>query len=323
MRERGGAEVETKRSTVIVGAVTLALVVALFGFILWLSNYATGGRREYDLFFNQSVAGLSVGSTVSFSGVPVGQVERIALMPETPEFIRVRISVGEDVPVLEGTTAVLQASGFTGVSVIQLQGAIRDAPPISEPGPFGVPVIPTRTSGFGQILETAPEVVERASVLVARLNEVLSDENRENFARLLDNLDTASTEVAKEAPKLGATLDEAQKTLRSAAVAADRVAALSDETGRLVSQDGRAALAELRAAATATSAAATRLDRVLAAAEPGVATLATDTVPELNRLLAELRAAATSLEALADRAATDPQSFLAGTPRPDYEPGKP
>lgn len=314
---------ETERSTVIVGAVTLALVVALFAFILWLSNYSTGGQRQYDLFFRQSVAGLSVGSTVSFSGVPVGQVERIALMPESPEFIRVRISVGEDVPVLEGTTAVLQASGFTGVSVIQLQGAIRGAPPITQPGPFGVPVIPTRPSGFGQILETAPEVVERASVLVARLNEVLSDENRENFARILENLDRTSTEVAKEAPRLGATLEEARNSLRSAGLAAERVAALSDETAKLVSADGQAALAELRDAARATNAAAARLDRVLAAAEPGVATLASDTVPELNRLLAELRGTAASLDALADRAAGDPQSFLAGRPLPDYQPKGP
>lgn len=314
---------ETERSTVIVGAVTLALVVALFAFILWLSNYSTGGQRQYDLFFRQSVAGLSVGSTVSFSGVPVGQVERIALMPESPEFIRVRISVGEDVPVLEGTTAVLQASGFTGVSVIQLQGAIRGAPPITQPGPFGVPVIPTRPSGFGQILETAPEVVERASVLVARLNEVLSDENRENFARILENLDRTSTEVAKEAPRLGATLEEARNSLRSAGLAAERVAALSDEAAKLVSADGQAALAELRDAARATNAAAARLDRVLAAAEPGVATLASDTVPELNRLLAELRGTAASLEALADRAAGDPQSFLAGRPLPDYQPKGP
>ncbi|MFN7173988.1 MAG: MlaD family protein [Thermaurantiacus tibetensis] len=314
---------ETERSTVIVGAVTLALVVALFAFILWLSNYSTGGQRQYDLFFRQSVAGLSVGSTVSFSGVPVGQVERIALMPESPEFIRVRISVGEDVPVLEGTTAVLQASGFTGVSVIQLQGAIRGAPPITQPGPFGVPVIPTRPSGFGQILETAPEVVERASVLVARLNEVLSDENRENFARILENLDRTSTEVAKEAPRLGATLEEARNSLRSAGLAAERVAALSDATAKLVSADGQAALAELRNAARATNAAAARLDRVLAAAEPGVATLASDTVPELNRLLAELRGTAASLDALADRAAGDPQSFLAGRPLPDYQPKGP
>ena len=55
------------------------------------------------IFFNQSVAGLTVGSGVTFSGVPVGQVRAIALMPETPQFIRVRIELQPDTPVLEGT----------------------------------------------------------------------------------------------------------------------------------------------------------------------------------------------------------------------------
>jgi phospholipid/cholesterol/gamma-HCH transport system substrate-binding protein len=311
---------ETKRSSIIVGAVTLALVVALFAFILWLSRFQTGGREEYDMFFQQSVSGLSVGSTVSFSGVPVGQVERIALMPESPEFVRVRISVSPDVPILEGTTATLQASGFTGVSVIQLDGAMGGAAPITEPGPFGVPVIPTRPSGFGQILETAPEVVERASVLIARLNEVLSDENRANFARILESVDKTAMEVSREAPKLGQTLNEAQTTLKAATAAADRVAKLAETGDALLGQDGRAAIAELSATAKATRAAAERLDRLLAAAEPGVETVATDTIPELNRLLAELRSAATSLDTLADKAATDPASLLSARPLPDYQP---
>jgi phospholipid/cholesterol/gamma-HCH transport system substrate-binding protein len=311
---------ETKRSSIIVGAVTLALVAALFAFILWLSRFQTGGREEYDMFFKQSVAGLSVGSSVSFSGVPVGQVERIALMPESPEFVRVRISVSPDVPILEGTTATLQASGFTGVSVIQLEGAMRGAAPITQPGPYGVPVIPTRASGFGQILETAPEVVERASVLIARLNEVLSDDNRANFARILESVDMTASEVSRQSPKLGATLDEAQATLRSATAAADRVAKLAETGDALLGQDGKAAIAELGAAAKSTQAAADRLDRLLATAEPGIETVTTDTIPELNRLLAELRSAATSLDTLADKAATDPASLLSGRSLPDYQP---
>jgi phospholipid/cholesterol/gamma-HCH transport system substrate-binding protein len=311
---------ETKRSSIIVGAVTLALVVALFAFILWLSRFQTGGREEYDMFFKQSVAGLSVGSTVSFSGVPVGQVERIALMPESPEFVRVRISVSPDVPILEGTTATLQASGFTGVSVVQLEGAMRGAAAITQPGPYGVPVIPTRPSGFGQILETAPEVVERASILIARLNEVLSDENRANFARILESVDMTASEVSREAPKLGQTLSEAQATLKAATAAAERVGKLAETGDALLGQDGKAAVAELTAAAAATRAAAERLDTLLAAAEPGIETVTTDTIPELNRLLAELRSAATSLDTLADKAATDPVSLLSGRPLPDYEP---
>lgn len=309
---------ETRKSSIIVGAITIALTVAMFAFILWLSNFQTGNRRQFDMFFDQSVAGLSVGSSVSFSGVPVGQVERIALMPETPEFVRVRISVSPEVPILEGTVASLQASGFTGVTVIQLQGATRGAPPITEPGPYGAPVIPTRTSGFGAILENAPEVVERASILLARLNEVLSDENRATFARILTNVDKASEVVADQGPRVEGILKEAEESLKAAGKAADRVAALSDDTSRLLSEDGKAALAELRTAAQSTSAAAQRLDAVLAAAEPGVATLSSDTIPELNRLLAELRSAATSLESLADKAATDPQSLLTGQRLPDY-----
>lgn len=311
---------ETRKSSIIVGAITIALTVALFAFILWLSNFQTGNRRQFDMFFDQSVAGLAVGSSVSFSGVPVGQVERIALMPETPEFVRVRISVSPEVPVLEGTVASLQASGFTGVTVIQLQGATRGAPPITQPGPYGAPVIPTRTSGFGAILENAPEVVERASILLARLNEVLSDENRENFARILSNVDTASGVVADQAPRVEAILKETEATLKSASRAAERVAILSDDTNRLISEDGKAALAELRTAARSTNAAAERLDAVLKAAEPGMATLSSDTVPELNRLLGELRSAAISLEGLADQATTDPQALISGRRLPDYQP---
>lgn len=314
---------ETRRPAIIVGAVTVALVVALFGFILWLSNYSARDRREYDMFFSQSVGGLSVGSTVSFSGVPVGQVERIALMPDAPEFVRVRISVGQDVPILEGTTGAIQASGFTGAAIIQLQGAMRGASPISAPGPYGVPVIPTRTSGFSQILETAPEVVERASVLLARLNEVLSDENRKNFSEILENVDRASTAIANESPRIGQVLAEAEAALKSANVAATRVAALSDDTNRLLAQDGQSALADLRAAARSTDAAAKRLDAVLAAAQPGVETLSADTIPELNRLLAELRAAAVNLDLLVDQAASSSSGLLAPRQLPDYEPTQP
>lgn len=303
-----------------VGAVTLALTVALFAFILWLSNWTGGSRREFDLFFNQSVAGLSVGSTVSFAGVPVGQVERIALMPDDPSFVRVRISVQPDVPILEGTVASLQASGFTGVSVIQLQGATRGAPPITQPGPFGVPVIPTRTSGFGAILENAPEVVERASILLARLNEVLSDENRRNFARILANVDRASGVIAAEAPRVRAVLAETEGSVRAVGQAAARVQSLSDTADRLLSTEGRAAVAELAASARAAGAAARRLEGVLAAAEPAARSLAQDTLPELNRLLLDLQGAAAGLEALSGQVTQDPASLLSGPRLPDYRP---
>jgi phospholipid/cholesterol/gamma-HCH transport system substrate-binding protein len=58
-------------------------------------------------------------------------VEDIDLWEKDPEFVRVRIKINRKVPILQGTTASLQGS-FTGVTTIQLQGAVKGAPPIEE-----------------------------------------------------------------------------------------------------------------------------------------------------------------------------------------------
>ena len=73
---------ETRSNHILVGGVVLALVVALVGFIIWLSQVSGESRKEYDVFFNQAVDGLAKGSAVTFSGVPVGQIESINLEPQ-------------------------------------------------------------------------------------------------------------------------------------------------------------------------------------------------------------------------------------------------
>src|SRR3546814_1893963 len=87
---------------------------------------------EYDIVFKQSVNGLAKGSSVNYSGVPSGQVEKIELWRRDPSFVKVRISVKEGTPVLQGTTATIAGVGFTGVSEIVLDGAVKGAPPRSE-----------------------------------------------------------------------------------------------------------------------------------------------------------------------------------------------
>jgi phospholipid/cholesterol/gamma-HCH transport system substrate-binding protein len=130
---------ETRSNHILVGGVVLALIVAVVAFIIWLSQVSGDDTKKYDIFFKQAVDGLAKGSVVSFSGVPVGQVELIALEPKSPEFVRVRISVRSDTPVLQGTTATIQGVGFTGVSQIQLDGATRGAPRSRTRGPMAFP----------------------------------------------------------------------------------------------------------------------------------------------------------------------------------------
>ena len=135
---------ETRANHVWVGAVTLALLAMVAAFIIWIARLNEGDQQRFDIFFKQSVDGLSQGSKVSYAGVPVGTIEQIELWKKDPSFVRVRIGVKKDVPITVGTTATIQGS-FTGPSDIQLDGAIKGAPPITESGPEGVPVISLRT----------------------------------------------------------------------------------------------------------------------------------------------------------------------------------
>ena len=164
---------ETRSNYVLVGAVTLAMLAGLLIFTVWLAGLSNRETKCFDIYFTQGVGGLNKGSNVTFNGVPVGQIKRISLLPERPEFIWVRIDVERDTPVLQGTTAEIHGVGFTGVSEIQLTGATRGAGPIAQNGPQGCPVIPSSTSGLGALLNSAPELMERIQRLTERLTELL------------------------------------------------------------------------------------------------------------------------------------------------------
>lgn len=313
---------ETKGSNVLVGAVVLALVVALFGFILWLSRVDTTEEKRYDIFFKE-VSGLAVGSQVQFSGVPVGAVEGIHLMPKNPEFVRVRIQVNEEVPILQGTTATLSSVGFTGVSIIQLDGAIRGAPPIEEEGPFGEPVIPTKPGALGQLLSSAPELLERVSALTERLTRLFDERNQESIAGILDNTDRITRSFANRSDEIAATVAEARFAVRELGLAADNFGRLADSTTRLIDQDGKPLVADLRRTVNRADTTLAALEETVNAAQPGIKTFSTQTVPEIGLLVRDLRDVTGSLGAVAAKLDEDPAGALVGgRTLPDYEPEK-
>ena len=92
---------ETRANHVWVGAVTLVILGALALFIIVAGAAGRGQneRTEYDIFFEQSVEGLSNGSQVTFNGVPAGEVKDIELWTRTPQKVRVRIAIKVKVPV--------------------------------------------------------------------------------------------------------------------------------------------------------------------------------------------------------------------------------
>ena len=313
---------ETRSNYVMVGAVTLSLLAGVLLFIVWLAGLSNNQTKCYDIYFAQAVSGLNKGSGVTFSGVPVGQVERISLLPNRPEFVWVRINVDPETPVLQGTTAQIKGVGFTGVSEIQLDGAAKGAPPIQQVGPQGCPVVPSSSGGLGALLNSAPELIDRIQRLTERLTELLSDKNQNSIADILENIDKTSKVLADRAPDLAAAMQDAREAVRQAGIAAQHVSALTDSTNRLVNEQGRPAAEDLRKAIASVQKAADNLDSMITDAKPGVQNFTKSTLPEANQLVHEMRDLTKSLKGVSQRVE---QKGIGGTlgpeKLPDYKPG--
>ena len=314
---------ETRSNHVLVGAVVLAMLAGLLLFAVWLAGLSNKATRCFDIYFAQAVGGLNKGSTVSFSGVPVGQIEKISLLPDRPEFVWVRINVDDETPVLQGTTAEIKGVGFTGVSEIQLTGAVKGGRPISTPGPQGCPVIPSSSGGLGALLNSAPELIDRIQRLTERLTEMLSDKNQNAIADILENIDKTTKVLADRAPDLADAIADARIAAREAGIAAHNVGLLADSTNRLVNEQGKPAAEDMRRAIAAVQRSAETLDAMVADARPGVQNFSKSTLPEANRMVRDLRELTQSLNGFTERLN---QSGIGGSlgpeKLPDYKPGK-
>ena len=314
---------ETRSNQVLVGTVVLALLAGLLLFVVWLVGLNTDKRRCFDIYFSQGVGGLNRGTNVSFSGVPVGEIAKIALLPNRPEFVWVRIEVDESTPVLQGTTAQIKGVGFTGVSEIQLDGAVKGARPLTQPGPQGCPVVPSSSGGLGALLNSAPELLDRIQRLTERLTELMSDKNQNAISDILENVDTTTRVLAQRAPEMADTLAEARIAARNASLAAANVAKLAESTTALVNDEGRPAAQDLRKSIASIQQTTANIDALVADARPGVQNLTKSTLPEVNRLVRDLRGLTTSLEGVSGRLEQGGVTGILGAPKlPDHKPGK-
>jgi phospholipid/cholesterol/gamma-HCH transport system substrate-binding protein len=314
---------ETRSNYVMVGAVTLAMLAGLLLFTVWIAGLSNKQTKCFDIYFAQEVSGLNKGSNVSFSGVPVGQVQQISLLPNRPEFVWVRIEVDEETPVLQGTTAQIKGVGFTGVSEIQLGGAVKGARPITQLGPQGCPVIPASSGGLGALLNSAPELIDRIQRLTERLTELLSDENQNAISDILENVERTTDVLAERAPDLADAMADARTAVRQAGQAADRVSVLADSTNALVVEQGRPAAEDLRKAIAAVERSANNLDAMIADARPGLQNFSKSTVPEANRLIRDMRELSQALRGVSERVEQEGVGGTLGPQKlPDYKPRK-
>lgn len=318
---------ETRSNHVLVGAVVLILLALLAVFTVWIARLGGTHQAEYDIFFKQAVDGLAKGSQVTYSGVVSGQVKDIKIFD--PQFVRVRVQVTDDTPVVRGTTATIQGS-FTGTSTVSLDGGLKGQPMLTCPDPdptqvcpYGVPVIPPKAGGLGAILNSAPELLERLSTLTERLTGLLTDKNQASIAGILQNTNRLTSALADRGPEIAATLAQTRVAIQQAGNAAQQIGDLAQTSNGVLANDVKPTIANLNATIASVKRSTDTLNAALGDARPGLQAFSKQTVPEVGQLVHDLRETAQSLNSIAQKVDQQGAGSLIGSPKlPDYKAGR-
>ena len=221
---------------------------------------------------------------------------------------------------LQGTFATIQGS-FTGVSDISLDGGVRGAQPITQPGPGGVPIIPPKAGGFGALLNNAPLLLERLSTLTDRLNGLLSDTNQKSISGILANTNKISGDLSNATPQLRQTMTELQGTLRQASSTLASFQQVANKANGILEDKDGSVGGQLRQTLASAKAAADELRQTLSAARPALSEVSTTTLPAAEAAIRDLRATTKALRNLTEK--IDEQgagALIKGQKLPDYKP---
>ena len=169
-----------------VGATVLLVLAALVGAVIWLSGGADrAAYRNYAIYFKQqSMDGLAIGSAVKMRGIKVGTVDSYHF--DEAEAVRVVVRVDADVPVRATAQAYVKRSLVTGLAAIEI--ANRDASsPLLAAASAGerYPVIAEGSSDLDKVATTVTRLTESGAVLLERMNDLLSDDNRQALSATL------------------------------------------------------------------------------------------------------------------------------------------
>ncbi len=311
---------ETRAHHILIGVFMLTMVAGLFAFIIWAAKVDIDTQFSfYDIYFEESVAGLSIGSDVSYRGVSIGQVRTITLDRDDPGRVRVTIRVVADTPIRRDSVASLEYQGLTGLAFVQISGGTAAAPPLT-PGPEGQPpVIDSEPSQIQALFTGAPDLIRQGIIMLQRVSSFLDEENRVAVANILASTDRISSGLADRTGQIQAIIDNADGTLRELRQAAKSVNALAQSATGVVDQDLRALVADLREVSQSIRDLSRSLNQAVVDNSQALAGFSSNTLPELALFVQEARRLASSIARIAERIEQSPTDFIFSDKKPEYE----
>lgn len=214
-----------KTNYTLVGGFILTSLIMMILFVMWIAKLdVLEDHRFYNMYFEESITGLSTGSIVRYHGVPAGVVDKITINPDNVDQIVVRVKINEGIPIKEDVHASLEVQGITGIRFILIEGGKTNSQDLIAKGNEQYPVIPVKVSKLNQVFETVPQTLARISSIVEKFDNMFSKQSQTALTQMIKNLNIITASIAKSDKDGENIIDEArhlavnlQDTLRSLA----------------------------------------------------------------------------------------------------------
>jgi phospholipid/cholesterol/gamma-HCH transport system substrate-binding protein len=283
---------ETRANYVLLGGVTIAAVVLVMLFAMWLAR-ASFNREfaTYDVVFDGPARGIGAGTEVRFNGIRVGEVRSLFMDPGKETNVVARIRIGATWPVRVDSEVQLEPIGLTGLNLFQISSGEPTSPLLRKRMGGPPPRIKAKAAALDALFDSSEVIARNASEAVAGAKDMLTPANAARFERILTNLEQISRTLAAER----GVINNAAGAAEELRISARQFAATSREF-ELLAKEGRQSIGNLDAnanrALVSIGQAADSLNGASSAASNGA-------LPELAAASRDMRRLATTLERVA------------------------
>lgn len=304
---------ETRAHHVIIGLFTLLAGAGAIFFAIWISDANTSkDYRNYTVVFREAVTGLSRGSAVQYSGIPVGDITELTLDPADPRQVLARIRVSDSAPVTQDTKARLTFTGITGNSVIELVPGDPQSPRL-ESSEGKEPLIYSVPSPISSLLANGEDLMTNINQLVISARNMLSDENAERIASTLESIEVAAGSLSSQG-------DDVKALVGELTLASQQASELMGNVNTLVNDQGRQALNSAEQTLESIARASETLENMLQYNSEAF-TNGMQGLGQLEPAINELRGSLGALRSITRRLEDNPARFLLGRDTfEEYEP---
>ena len=300
---------ETRAKHITVGAFVLSTALAIAFFVFWLARFEGEVKYvDYYVRFSGSVSQLRIDSTVLFGGIPVGRVADVRIDPENSELARVDLSIRSGTPIRVDSKATLELQGIAGGVVVQISRGSNTAdflPVESE--------ITAGPSALEQIVRRVPDLLNKIDDITARMQDLLSEKNREAFSNSLANLETITQQLAGSATSAEGVMSNASGAIQELNNAAKEFTALASELRGTVGDvrgDAKKAAHNFAVMADSFNKTSQQLSQVIDDNREPLKQFSATTLYEAGELVSELRRLVASMTRISHQFEKDPARFL-------------